>query len=143
MSGLLLRSPMTAGPDGVRDASSKQGGGFERATGSHGVSRVLGSIDHAICSVSSKLSGLRCGDAYPLLKTVMDCMRQVGLDGMSTGCVSLFGRVPCLRPYCDRGGAPRTAAVKAGRRALGATCCGTSRPRLDGGEHGASLAGLG
>jgi hypothetical protein len=59
MSGLLLRSPMTAGPDGVRDASSKQGRGFERAAGSHGVSRVLGSIDHTICSVSSKLSGLR------------------------------------------------------------------------------------
>ena len=57
MSGLLTRSQMTAGQDGVRDASSKQGGGFERATGSHGVSRVLGSIDHTICSC--KLSGLR------------------------------------------------------------------------------------
>src|SRR5712672_4830362 len=50
MSGLLTRSQMTAGQDGVRDASSKQSSGFERATGSHGVSRVLGSIDHAICS---------------------------------------------------------------------------------------------
>ena len=55
MSGLLTRSQMTAGQDGVRDASSKQSSGFERATGSHGVSRVLGSIDHAICSFSSKL----------------------------------------------------------------------------------------
>src|SRR6266581_6310964 len=55
MSGLLRQSHMTAGQDGVRDASSKQCSGFERATGSHGVSRVLGSIDHAICSFSSKL----------------------------------------------------------------------------------------
>src|SRR3954454_21875192 len=47
MSGLLMRSHMTAGQDGVRDASSKQSSGFERATGSHGVSRVLGSIDRS------------------------------------------------------------------------------------------------
>jgi hypothetical protein len=40
MSGLLMRSHMTAGQDGFRDGSSKQGRGFWSATGSHGVSHV-------------------------------------------------------------------------------------------------------
>jgi len=40
MSGLLMRSPMTAGQDGFRDGSSKQGRGFWSAAGSHGVSHV-------------------------------------------------------------------------------------------------------
>jgi hypothetical protein len=41
MSGLLMRSHMTAGQDGFRDGRSKQGrGGFWSAAGSHGVSRV-------------------------------------------------------------------------------------------------------
>src|SRR5512144_111544 len=40
MSGLLMRSPMTAGQDGFRDGSSKQSRGFWSAAGSHGVSHV-------------------------------------------------------------------------------------------------------
>jgi len=41
MSGLLIAVHMTAGQDGLRDASSKQRSGFEAfATGSRGVSRV-------------------------------------------------------------------------------------------------------
>src|SRR5205823_5783920 len=105
-------SQMTAGPDGVRDASSKQGGGFEWATGSRGVSRVLGSIDHAICSC--KLSGLR-GRCCPRTAEAREgvFMGQVGLV-MSMAFVSLFDRGPFLRPDRNRCGAPRTAAVKAG-----------------------------
>ena len=41
MSGLLMRSHVTAGQDGFRDGSSKQSGGFWSAAGSHGVSHVL------------------------------------------------------------------------------------------------------
>src|SRR5437763_8349980 len=55
MPGLLLAVHMTACLDGFRDASSKQYGGFNRC---HWVPRSvsrLGSIDHTICSVSSKL----------------------------------------------------------------------------------------
>ena len=37
--------------------------------------------------------------------------------------------------------APRTAAVKAGRRCAGAAGSAFARPRLDGGEHGARLEG--
>jgi hypothetical protein len=40
MSGLLMRSHVTAGQDGFRDGSSKQGRGFWSAAGSHGVSHV-------------------------------------------------------------------------------------------------------
>src|SRR6266705_1370504 len=69
-------------------------------------------------------------------------MGQVGLV-MSMAFVSLFDRGPFLRPDRNRCGAPRTAAVKAGRRTPGAACRSADRPRLDGGEHGASLAGLG
>ena len=48
-----------------------------------------------------------------------------------------------LRP--DRGclGAPRAAAVKAGRRGAGATSSALARPRLDGGEHGVTLQSVG
>src|SRR5713101_1363514 len=44
-----------------------------------------------------------------------------------------------LRP--DRGslGAPRAAAVKAGRRVVGAASSAIARPCLDGGEHSAKL----
>jgi hypothetical protein len=48
---------------------------------------------------------------------------------------------PFLRPDRDAAGAPRTAAVKAGRRCAGAACSALARPRLDGGEHGARLEG--
>ena len=54
MSGLLVRPHMTAGQDGFRDASSKQGCDVEHHWVPRSVSR-LGSIDHTICSVSSKL----------------------------------------------------------------------------------------
>jgi hypothetical protein len=54
MSGLLVRSHMTAGQDGSRDVSSKQGGGIDCRWVPRSVSR-LGSIDHTICVVSSKL----------------------------------------------------------------------------------------
>jgi len=37
-------------------------------------------------------------------------------------------------------GAPGAAAVKAGRRTGWAAAASASRPRLDGGEHGATLA---
>src|SRR6266704_4960102 len=55
--------------------------------------------------------------------------------------VSLFDRGPFLRPDRDPGGAPRAAAVKAGRRGVGAASSTVARPRLDGGEHGARLQG--
>ena len=61
MSGLLLAVHMTACLDGFRDASSKQHSGFNRC---HWVPRSvsrLGSIDHTICSVSSKLRLQRKG----------------------------------------------------------------------------------
>jgi hypothetical protein len=53
MCGLFVRSHMTAGQDGFRDASSKQLFGIEHRGGKRSVSR-LGSIDHTICSFSCK-----------------------------------------------------------------------------------------
>src|SRR5882724_508648 len=81
------------------------------------------------------------GDVHSPLKLVLRCMRQVGLDRMcmtfvSLAFVSLFDRGAFLRPDHDCGGAPRTATVKAGRRAFRAMHRSASRPRLDGGEHG-------
>src|SRR5229473_2111502 len=56
--------------------------------------------------------------------------------------VSFFVRPSTfLRPDLDPAGAPRTAAVKAGRRCAGAAGRSIARPRLDGGEHGARLQG--
>lgn len=46
-----------------------------------------------------------------------------------------------LRPDLDPAGAPRAAAVKAGRCCAGAASSSLARPRLDGGEHGARLEG--
>jgi len=46
-----------------------------------------------------------------------------------------------LRPDLDPAGAPRTAAVKAGRRRAGAASSIVARPRFDGGEHGAKPEG--
>jgi len=65
MPGLYVRSHMTAGQDGFRDASSKQYGGLcRRPLADPDVSR-LGSIDHTICSFSCKfrnqLSTVACG----------------------------------------------------------------------------------
>ena len=54
MSGLLMAVHMTACQDGVRDASAKQYCDVRHRRVPRLVSR-LGSIDHAICSVSSKL----------------------------------------------------------------------------------------
>src|SRR5882672_3474575 len=48
-----------------------------------------------------------------------------------------------LRPDLNPAGAPRAAAVKAGRRCAGATSSAVARPRLDGGEPGATLEGRG
>src|SRR5262249_46135363 len=110
-----------------------------------GPTECLASWDRSITpSAPSRASfpAFAAGDAHAPLKLVKGFMGQVGLV-MSMGFVSLFDCGPFLRPDRDRGGAPRTAAVKAGRRAPGATCCGASRPRLDSGKHGASLAGLG
>src|SRR5208282_894222 len=53
MCGLFVRSHMTAGQDGFRDASSKQLSGVERRWVARSVSR-LGLIDHTICSFSCK-----------------------------------------------------------------------------------------
>ena len=38
---------------------------------------------------------------------------------------------------------PRATAVKHGRRVSGDAPCGIARPRLDGGEHGVKLDGVG
>ena len=46
-------------------------------------------------------------------------------------------------PACACSGAPRTRAVKAGRRDNGATCARVCRPRLDGPEHGATIKQVG
>src|SRR5438132_2919098 len=46
-----------------------------------------------------------------------------------------------LRPDLSSADAPRTAAVKAGRRRAGAASSIVARPRLDGGEHGAKPEG--
>ena len=54
MSGLLVRSPMNAGQDGFREESSKR---LSDLIGGHWGMRKfsrLGSIDHAICSLSCK-----------------------------------------------------------------------------------------
>ena len=54
MSGLLMAVHMTACQDGFRDESSKQSRDVKHRWVPRSVSR-LGSIDHTICSVSSKL----------------------------------------------------------------------------------------
>jgi len=54
---------MTAGQDGFRDVSSKQGGGLEDPGVLRSVSR-LGSIDHTNYSLSCKLR-LRRGRCLP------------------------------------------------------------------------------
>src|SRR5712691_2827236 len=60
------------------------------------------------------------------------------------GLVSFFVRPsPFLRPDLDPAGAPRAAAVKAGRGCVGAASSACARPHLDGGEPGAKLAGRG
>src|ERR1700694_4602110 len=48
---------------------------------------------------------------------------------------------PFLRPDRDPAGAPRTAAVKAGRRCAGAAGSALARPRPDRGEDGARPGG--
>src|SRR5712691_4260279 len=53
MSGLLIRSGMTADQDGFRDESFKKSCGVVCRWVPRSIS-VLGSIDHTICSVSSK-----------------------------------------------------------------------------------------
>src|ERR1700704_3485947 len=57
------------------------------------------------------------------------------------GTMFLCSTVVFLHP--DRGcfGAPRTAAVKAGRRSAVTASSGVARPRLDRGEHGARIEG--
>src|SRR5262245_22653549 len=57
--------------------------------------------------------------------------------------VSWFDWGAFLRPDHDPRGAPRAAAVKVGRRGGLAARRTASRPRLDGGEHGARLVGSG
>src|SRR5919198_2119343 len=116
-----------------------------------GPTECLASWDRSITpSAPSRASfpTVVAGDVHSPLKLVLGCMHQVGLDGMSMtfvslAFVSLFDHGPFLRPDRDRGGAPRTATVKAGRRGPGAASWRASKPRLYGGEHGASLAGLG
>jgi len=53
MSGLLARSPMNAGQDGFRGASSKHSGDLNGQYRLRSVSR-RGSIDHTICMLSCK-----------------------------------------------------------------------------------------
>src|SRR5712691_13254365 len=108
-----------------------------------GPTECLASWDRSITpSTAASFPAFAAGDAHAPLKLVKGFVRQAGLV-MSMAFVSLFDHGPFLRPDRDRSGAPRTAAVKAGRRVPGAAGCGASRPRLDGGEHGARLAGLG
>jgi len=72
MSGLLSRSHMTAAKMGSATRVPNRKATFEEeATGTLGVSRVLGSIDHAICSVSSKLRPQRQGARAPAGEDVM------------------------------------------------------------------------
>ena len=62
MSGLMSRSHMTA----AKMVSATRGpniAAISDTNGSRGVSRVLGSIDHTICSVSSKLPAF-AGERY-------------------------------------------------------------------------------
>jgi hypothetical protein len=67
--------------------------------------------------------------------------QEIGIDANSSGRrVSFFVRPgPFLRPDLDPAGAPRAAAVKAGRRCAWAASSILARPRLDCGEHGARL----
>jgi hypothetical protein len=58
MSGLLSRSHVTAAKMGSATRDPNIAAALQAAHGFRGESRVLGSIDHAICSGSSKLSGL-------------------------------------------------------------------------------------
>src|SRR5258705_13923412 len=116
-----------------------------------GPTECLASWDRSITpSAPASFPAFAACDVHAPLKLVLGPVRQVGLD-MPIALVSLFDCGPFLRPDRDRADAPRTAAVKAGRRALGAARCRTlgaarcsaDRPRLDDGEHGAKLAGLG
>src|ERR1700704_419076 len=50
---------------------------------------------------------------------------------------------PFLRPDLASTSPPRADAVKVGRRANRATTSNVPRPRLDGGEHGGTLAPVG
>src|SRR5919205_4614698 len=108
-----------------------------------GPTECLASWDRSITpSVPASFPAFAAGDAHAPLKLVKGFMGQVGLV-MFMSFVSLFDRGPFLRPDRNRGAAPRTAAVKVGRRASGAACRRAYRPHLDGGEHGARLVGLG
>ena len=69
MSGLLVRSHMTAGLDGFRDVSSKQRSGFECHWVPRSVSR-LGSIDHTICLLEQAPASVR-GDGRSRAELVM------------------------------------------------------------------------
>src|SRR5215470_9625981 len=108
-----------------------------------GPTECLASWDRSITpSALASFPAFAAGDAHAPLKLVKGVMGQAGSD-MPLVFVSLFDCGPFLRPDRDRADAPRTASVKAGRRALGAASCSAYRLRLDGGEHGARLAGLG
>src|ERR1700674_1181173 len=86
------------------------------------------------------LAGLEAVDAPARL------FDQVGaVPGASCFAVGFFVR-PGDRffvPTCPGPVTPRADAVKDGRRGAGVTSSTLARPRLDGGEHGVTLAGVG
>ena len=92
MSGLLSRSHMTAAKMGsaTRTPNIQAMSG---AIGSRGLSRVLGSIDHTICSVSSKLPGLSSRTMLALPLNSSSCVH------VSTPIriISFMDGSPCLR----------------------------------------------
>ena len=94
MSGLLSRSHMTAAKM-VSATRVPNSPAVSDATGSRGVSRVLGSIDHTNCSVSSKLPAFPTG-------RLPTCQRRGLWLPHCRGCVT-------SHRCCGEGGAEREA----------------------------------
>ena len=116
---------------------------YQRLTAAGKPQRLPSSHARENCSSSSILSssaaplGSARGD-QPLSASLPEFLRK---SSSSLQSVSLFDRVPFLRPDLPPGRTSCADAVKAGRRCAGATRSGIGRPCLDGGKHDVMLPG--
>src|SRR5262245_41746570 len=108
MSGLLSRSHMTAAKMVSATRVPNRAAAWD-ATGYRGVSRVLGSIDHTDCSVSSKLPALPTG-------RLPTCQRRGLWLPHCRGCVA-------CRRCCGEGGAEREAFSERSAPLRPRPCC--------------------
>ena len=108
MSGLLSRSHMTTAKMGSATRAPNMMAMLKSTNGLHGLSRVLGSIDHTICSLSSKLRPQREA-RFALAQNV-----KLIITSYTLLCLIMLDHPFVLTD--GRRGAPRAGAVKTARR---------------------------